>query len=187
MPSRRELLAAATGSLALTAGCAGRLGSPDVVPCPETTTSGGDLLVEDEPARTWRLGERVTDPEPAYKPRYVAVANFGVERDVSIVVTRDDADGPVFDRAVTIDAREYVAVALVEPDVWTVAVTLPSGVTKSHTVTRFDCNSYSYGVAVRCDGRVTTFGGTSLVACPDYPVNESGTPSARDGPAVDNP
>lgn len=187
MPSRRELLAGATGSLALAAGCAGHLGSPDVVPCPETTTSGDAIVNDADPVERWRLGERIENPEPAYEPALVTIVNFDVEREISVVVTRDDADDPILDRTVEFGVEEYVGVVLVEPAVWRVELALPDGASKTHTVEEFDCKVRHYSLAVRCDGEFTMSGGVPAIPCPSYPVGESGTPSARDGPTVDNP
>lgn len=185
MHRRQVFMAGITGALPLATGCIGQFGFSDNVSCPETTTiSGDDIVYEHDPVRKWQLGERIEDPEPFYRPRAVAVANFDMERDVSILVTRDDVDGAVFDRTVTIEAKEYVSVVLLEPDVWTVKVTLPSGATKTHTVTRFDCNSYLHGIAARCGSQFTVFGSKSLVACPKYPVNESESENGSEPPGT---
>lgn len=176
MNRRREFIAAAVAGFAQSAGCVSQSTPADSVSCPEPTRTADDVAASNDPVTQWRLGTPIENPEPRYRPVLMSVVNFYEERDVGILVNRSDTDHPVLDRTVTLGVEEFVKLSLVEPDVWSVELTLSDDISKTYRFETFDCASRYYSIGIRCGGEFTMSGGVALIGpCPDYPVNESGT------------
>lgn len=171
MVTRRECIAGIAASLGLAAGCTA-IGSRPSESCSITQDDVVTLIKEGQPAERWLLGDEIADPAVEYRPRRVTLVNAGPSRTYDLSIDRGSTE-TVLSTSITLSHKEFARIVLQEPAVWHLSISSPGQPTITETVKRFDCNFYSRYFWVRCDGTIEQGGGTTLIGCPTYPLNQS--------------